>query len=258
MINNPVHKQLPTLENPGTAIDLRSGKSLIAPDGSVVTGTLPEVEQATPAISVSSGGLITASAVQAGGIVADGTKSATQQLDTQGGTTITPGTAAKTAVAAGRYTTGTVTVAGDSNLASANIAKGVSIFGVAGSYSGTEPVYEIASTGNVQFESSPAFAGNYEHHAKITVSRNVGQLLGLSLWLILGDNSTLFFSYPGTAYEEPDTTYIYLLQGGTSLGLWHFNISGKTIDLYRECRQIWTSTSPPSLGMPAAVYYLPT
>lgn len=192
MINNPVHKQLPTLENPGTAIDLRSGKSLIAPDGSVVTGTLPEVEQATPSISVSSGGLITASAVQAGGIVADGTKSATQQLDTQGGTTITPGTAAKTAVAAGRYTTGTVTVAGDSNLASANIAKGVSIFGVAGSYSGTEPVYEIASTGNVQFESSPAFAGNYEHHAKITVSRNVGQLLGLSLWLILGDNSTLF------------------------------------------------------------------
>lgn len=63
MINNPVRKQLPTLENPGTAIDLRSGKSLIAPDGSVVTGTLPEVEQATPAISVSSGGLITASAV---------------------------------------------------------------------------------------------------------------------------------------------------------------------------------------------------
>lgn len=97
--------------------------------------------RATPSISVSSGGLITASAVQAGGIVADGTKSATQQLDTQGGTTITPGTAAKTAVAAGRYTTGTVTVAGDSNLASANIAKGVSIFGVAGSYSGTGTRY---------------------------------------------------------------------------------------------------------------------
>lgn len=137
MINNPVRKQLPTLENPGTAIDLRSGKSLIAPDGSVVTGTLPEVEQATPAISVSSGGLITTTAVQVGGIVADGTKSAKQQLDTQGETTITPGTAAKTAVAAGHYTTGDVIVAGDINLKADNIAEGVSIFGVAGNFAGS-------------------------------------------------------------------------------------------------------------------------
>jgi hypothetical protein len=136
MINNPVRKQLPTLENPGTAIDLRSGKSLIAQDGSVVTGTLPEVEQATPAISVSSGGLITATAVQVGGIVADGTKSAIQQLPTQGAATITPGTTAKTAIAKGRYTTGDVKVAGDANLVPENIAEGVSIFGVTGTHSG--------------------------------------------------------------------------------------------------------------------------
>lgn len=136
MINNPVRKQLPTLENPGTAIDLRSGKSLIAPDGSVVTGTLPEVEQATPSISVSSEGLITASAVQVGGIVADGTKSATQQLTTQGAKTVTPGTSTQTAVASGRYTTGAVQVAGDANLKPENIAEGVSIFGVAGTMAG--------------------------------------------------------------------------------------------------------------------------
>lgn len=136
MINNLVHKQLPTLENPGTAIDLRSGKSLIAPDGSVVTGTVPDVEQATPSISVSSGGLITASAVQAGGIVADGTKSATQQLTTQGAKTVTPGTSTQTAVTSGRYTTGTVQVAGDANLKPENIAEGVSIFGVTGTHSG--------------------------------------------------------------------------------------------------------------------------
>ena len=136
MINNPVRKQLPTLENPGTAIDLRSGKSLIAPDGSVVTGTLPEVEQATPSISVSSGGLITASAVQAGGIVADGTKSATQQLTTQGAKTVTPSTSTQTAVASGRYTTGAVQVAGDANLKPENIAEGVSIFGVTGTLTG--------------------------------------------------------------------------------------------------------------------------
>lgn len=140
MINNPVHKQLPTLENPGTAIDLRSGKSLIAPDGSVVTGTLPEVEQATPSISVSSGGLITATAAQVGGIVADGTKSATQQLTTQGAKTVTPSTSTQTAVASGRYTTGAVQVAGDANLKPENIVNGKSIFGVSGSANVLETV----------------------------------------------------------------------------------------------------------------------
>ena len=64
--------------------------------------------------------------------MAAGTKSATRQLATQAGATITPGTSAKTAVAAGRYTTGAVTVAGDANLVAANIKSGVSIFGVAG------------------------------------------------------------------------------------------------------------------------------
>ena len=140
MINNPVHKQLPTLENPGTAIDLRSGKSLIAPDGSVVTGTVPDVEQATPSISVSSGGLITATAAQVGGIVADGTMSATQQLTTQGAKTVTPSTSTQTAVASGRYTTGAVQVAGDANLKPENIVNGKSIFGVSGSANVLETV----------------------------------------------------------------------------------------------------------------------
>lgn len=134
MINNPVHKQLPTLENPGTAIDLRSGKSLIAPDGSVVTGTVPEVEQATPSISVSSGGLITATAAQVGGIVTTDSKSATKQLTTQGTKTVTPTTTEQIAVASGRYTTGDVKVAGDANLTPENIAEGVSIFGVSGTF----------------------------------------------------------------------------------------------------------------------------
>lgn len=127
---------VPDLSNPGEADDLRSGKQLVGTDGGIITGTLAEVTQATPQISVSSGGLITASATQSGGIVEGGTKSSTKQLPTQAAKTVTPGTTNQTAVASGRYTTGAVTVKGDANLKAENIAEGVSIFGVQGTHSG--------------------------------------------------------------------------------------------------------------------------
>lgn len=66
--------------------------------------------QATPSISVSSSGLITASATQNEGYVNTGTKSATKQLTTQAAKTITPTTSSQTAVSSGVYTTGVVTV----------------------------------------------------------------------------------------------------------------------------------------------------
>ena len=99
-------------------------------------GNSPRVEVATPMIDVSAGGLITATTEQEKGYVPGGTKSATQQLTTQGAKSVTPGTTAQTAVASGRYTTGDVVVAGDENLVPENIAEGVSIFGVTGTHSG--------------------------------------------------------------------------------------------------------------------------
>lgn len=99
-------------------------------------GNSPQVEVATPMIDVSAGGLITATTEQEKGYVPGGTKSATQQLTTQGAKSVTPGTTAQTAVASGRYTTGDVVVAGDANLVPENIAEGVSIFGVTGTHSG--------------------------------------------------------------------------------------------------------------------------
>lgn len=99
-------------------------------------GNSPRVEVATPTIDVSAGGLITATTEQAKGYVPGGTKSATQQLTTQGAATITPTTTNQTAVASGRYTTGDVVVSGDANLVPENIAEGVSIFGVTGTHSG--------------------------------------------------------------------------------------------------------------------------
>lgn len=126
---------LPTLSNPGSAADLRSGKELIDQSGNKITGTLATVTQATPSITVNSSGLITASATQSAGYVSSGTKEATKQLTTKSAATITPGTSNQT-IAAGTYLTGAQTIKGDSNLVAENIKSGVSIFGVTGTASG--------------------------------------------------------------------------------------------------------------------------
>lgn len=163
-------KKLPALTTPGTAADLLSGKQLIDQNGEIVNGTIQTkgsadltasgrtvtvpagyypsqasksvdtATQATPSITVSSAGLITATASQTAGYVSAGTKNATRQLTTQSGTTITPGTSQKTAVASGRYTTGPVYVAGDPQLTADNIKSGVNIFGVTGTLEGKEIV----------------------------------------------------------------------------------------------------------------------
>lgn len=108
-------------------------------------GNSPRVEVATPIIDVSAEGLITATTEQEAGYVPGGSKSATQQLPTQAAKTVTPGTTNQTAVASGRYTTGAVTVKGDANLKAENIAEGVSIFGVSGTFSGSSPENAMVS-----------------------------------------------------------------------------------------------------------------
>lgn len=124
--------QLDPLSNPGGASQALNGYQYYNQNGDVVTGNITTRSLSTPSISVSSSGLITASVTQSSGYVSSATKSATKQLTTQSGTTITPGTSQKTAVSSGRYTTGTVYVAGDSDLVASNIRQGVNIFGVTG------------------------------------------------------------------------------------------------------------------------------
>lgn len=101
----------------------------------VNVSAMPTAAQATPSISVSSAGLITASATQTAGYVEAGTKSATKQLTTQGAQTITPGTSDKK-ISSGRYLTGDQTIKGDVNLLAENIKSGVSIFNVHGTFEG--------------------------------------------------------------------------------------------------------------------------
>lgn len=93
------------------AADVRSEKKFYAGDKQIKTGTLSDVTQATPAITVDAAGKITASATQAAGVVAAGTKSATKQLPVQAAKTVIPSASAQTAVGEGVFTTGIVTVA---------------------------------------------------------------------------------------------------------------------------------------------------
>lgn len=93
------------------AAKLRKGVTAHDKKGDKITGSLADATQATPAITVDAAGKITASATQAAGVVAAGTKSATKQLTVQAAKTVTPSASAQTAVAKGVFTTGIVTVA---------------------------------------------------------------------------------------------------------------------------------------------------
>lgn len=109
---------LPTLTNPGGAADLRKGKQLIDQAGQIVDGTLEEVQQATPIISVSSSGLITATA---------GDKSATHQLSSSD----------------------------SSAFSESNIKKGVSLFGKTGTMQPVNTaIFDSYTVGNGYIEFS--------------------------------------------------------------------------------------------------------
>lgn len=138
-----VGETLEDMTSDATAVeaDVRTGKTYYS-NGEKKTGTMVDVEQATPSISISSSGLITASTTQNAGYVSTGTKNATKQLTTKGVTTYTPSASNQT-ISSGTFLTGTQTIKGDANLKASNIKSGVSIFGVAGSYSATQPTCTV-------------------------------------------------------------------------------------------------------------------
>ena len=107
--SNYVGSNIPV--NPTVSV---SGKTVSVPSGyynAAVSTDVATAAQAVPSISVSNAGVITATATQAAGYVAAGTTSKTYNLTTQAAATITPTESSQTAVSAGKYTTGAVTVA---------------------------------------------------------------------------------------------------------------------------------------------------
>lgn len=116
--------------------------------GARVVGILGNGSVGAPSISINvtennSKAEIRAITSYTSGIIGTNSTSSVKSLNVQQGTTITPGTSQKTAVATGKYTTGPVYVAGDSDLVPSNIKSGVNIFGVSGSYTGNISVIDI-------------------------------------------------------------------------------------------------------------------
>lgn len=177
-------------------------------------GNSPQVEVATPTISVSAGGLITATTQQGKGYVPGGSKSATQQLPTQGAKTVTPTTTEQIAVASGRYTTGDVKVAGDANLVAENIAEGVSIFGVTGTLSGgsgamatgTLNVSHLGSSINLTY-TTPGSPG--------WITKKISSASGTRLQIAIGTFIVLEFSGSGTISESGGIQLFYDIDGST-------------------------------------------
>ena len=113
---------------------ITNAQQIILPDegydglSKVTVNPMPTGALKTP--TVNSIGYVS-SGVQTAGYL-DTSATSGLQLSTQEAQTITPTTYSQTAVASGKYTTGAVTVAGDTNLVASNIVAGSSIFGVSG------------------------------------------------------------------------------------------------------------------------------
>ena len=100
--------------------------------GDIKVAAMPNGVLSTPTINTNTG-VVTAGVSTAGYLDNSATK--TLQLTTKSAATIVPGITDQT-IAAGQYLTGTQTIKGDANLIAANIASGVSIFGVTGTHEG--------------------------------------------------------------------------------------------------------------------------
>lgn len=145
---------------------------------STISGTSATVSTGTNTLTLTKSVSVTPT-VSTAGYVSSGTAgnssvSLTASVTTKAAATITPSTSNQT-IAAGTYLTGAQTISGDANLIAANIAQGVTIFGVQGTHAGggsgkntqvahgTKRVAATAYT-DVGYEITVAKTGTYNVH----------------------------------------------------------------------------------------------
>lgn len=234
-VNVPSESSIPS-DGTAVASDVRSGETFYA-GGTKKTGTMPTVTLSAPSISISSAGKITASVSQSqSGYVASSTKTATTNLTTKAATTITPGTSNKTACASGVYTTGTITVAGDANLVADNIKSGVSIFGVAGTYSGGSSDFNVLVKEDVIL--TDPMQSFYVNNVFDTIS-SIDDILSISVFRFETEagayNTTVYYAY----YSVPAN--INLCAYGTTNSLSGEQNAG--IEYNKSGSNLWVRTS---------------
>lgn len=113
--------------------------------GNIKVAAMPTGVLSTPAINTNTG-IVTAGISTAGYLGTGATK--TLQLNTKSAATIIPSTTDQI-IAAGQYLTGIQTIKGDANLVAANIASGVSIFGVTGTHSSIDTSDATATAADI-------------------------------------------------------------------------------------------------------------
>lgn len=219
-----------------------TSEQVITPDSTydglskVTVGAVATATQATPSISISTRGLITASATQSEGYVSAGTKSATNQMTTQRGKDVYPGTTRQLVVEAWRYTIGDIYVNGDTNLTAGNIKKGVSIFGVAGTYTDMAKVYvakDIKPTAMGSGSTNRSFEISASGISKLIDANNSDTAFPLSLYGVrpMAVIIAAFSQYSTTASlceaYFTDNTYKY---GGTLYRYVSGGVSTTTLD----------------------------
>lgn len=166
---------------------------------------------ANPTLSVSASGLITATAsatqsvtpTVSAGYVSSGTSgtitvsgSNTQQLSTQAATTITPTTSSQTAVAAGKYTTGAVTVGPiPSNYIIPSGNKEITENGTGIDVSQYETVSVNVSGGEVNIDTKTATASNYPTSLQFTGMRGQPKMFALKSTSQLSSSGSTSYYY---------------------------------------------------------------
>lgn len=158
-----------TSDATAVASNILTGKTAYVGSGKI-TGTMPAITLPSASISVGSNGYISSSATVDAGYTSGGAVSGGSWLSTQSGTTITPGTSTKTAVSSGRYTTGTVYVAGSSNLIASNIKSGVNIFGITGNYSASAGIIQVSIINNSGYSINLSYNTTNSYLATTTIS----------------------------------------------------------------------------------------
>ena len=237
-----------------SAADLTASGSIItAPAGyysAQATKAVSSAVQATPTITVSTAGLITATATQTAGYVAAGSTSATKQLTVKAAATYTPSITNQT-IASGQYLTGIQTIAGDSNLIAGNIKLGTSIFGISGTYED----FPVASA--VLHVNAPLGSTITLSHASIDIDLNYtkghqnidGKTMdwyysvgssNYGYWAISAFNSNADSTYASVTinsakqYDIELTYNLYLIKNGIIKVPYSTTATGVTIEQYAD------------------------